>query len=252
LPGYCGEPTTSTALGDRQFEQHFKENKGSDVETMARFLASSVGRKILMAVTGLLLIGFLIIHLAGNLLIFSSAQAFNEYSHKLISNPLIYVAELILFLLFCAHFVSGILVYRAGSEARPESYRNKRWAGGRSHKSWASTTMIWTGLIVLVFVPLHIWTFKFGPYYAVAGEEKLRDLHRLVIEVFQKPLYVAWYVVALTLIGFHLWHGFGSAFESLGVHYRKSLRRFGQLLAVVLAVGFLSIPVLVYLMGDKL
>ena len=205
-----------------------------------------------MGLTGLLLIGFLIIHLAGNLLIFEGAQPFNDYSHKLVSTPLIYVAEIVLLLLFLAHFASGLIVYQKSSAARPEPYQEKKWAGYSSHKSWSSTTMILTGLVVLVFVPLHIWTFKYGPYYASAAEPGVRDLHRLVLEVFQSPLYVLWYVVAMVVIGFHLWHGFGSAFESIGVHYRKPLRRFGQLLAVVLAVGFLSIPIVVYFMGGNL
>lgn len=219
---------------------------------VVRFLTSSVGRKVLMALTGLLLIGFLIVHMSGNLLIFSSAEAFNEYSHKLISNPLIYVAELALLVLFVAHFVSGILVTLNNRAARPEPYVRQEAAGHTSHKSVSSATMIWTGIVVLVFVPLHIYTFKFGTYYASATDPKVRDLYRLVIEDFQSPLLVAWYVVAMVLVGFHLWHGFGSAFESLGMAYRTPLRRFGQLLAVVLAGGFLIIPVVIYMMGGKL
>jgi succinate dehydrogenase / fumarate reductase cytochrome b subunit len=223
-----------------------------NVSLVVQFLTSSVGRKVLMALTGLLLIGFLIYHLAGNLLVFSSAQAFNEHSHELIANPLIYIAEIALLALFVAHFVSGILVTLNNRAARPQGYVYKERAGHNSHKSISSATMIWTGIVVLVFVPLHIFTFKFGPYYASATDPKVRDLYRLVIEDFQKPWLVAWYVVAMLVIGFHLWHGFGSAFESLGIAYRKPLRRFGQLLAIVLAGGFLIIPVVIYMMGGKL
>jgi len=219
---------------------------------MLRMLTSSVGRKLLMAATGLLLLGFLIVHLSGNLLIFKSAEAFNEYSETLLANPLIYVAEAGLFALFVAHLVSGIAVTLKNRAARPVPYEKKTWAGHASHKSLASTTMIYTGIIVLVFVPLHIWTFKFGTYYASASDPHVRDLHRLVVEEFRNPLLVVWYVVAMLVIGFHLWHGFGSAFESLGVGYRKPLRRFGQVLALVLAGGFLLIPVIVFLIGDKL
>lgn len=221
------------------------------MSTIIAFLSTSVGRKTLMGLTGLLLIGFLVAHLAGNLLIFVGPAAFNEYSHKLVSNPLIYVAEAGLLLLFVAHFVSGILVYRRGSAARPVKYEHKRWAGYTSNKSIASTTMIVSGLVMLVFVPLHIWTFKLGTYYATAADPEIRDLYRLVIEEFRKPGYVVWYTLAMIVLGFHLWHGFGSGFESLGVHYRRMLRRVGQGLAVVLSIGFLSIPVLVYLMGGR-
>jgi succinate dehydrogenase / fumarate reductase cytochrome b subunit len=109
--------------------------------------------------------------------------------------------------------------------------------------------MILSGLVVLVFVPLHLWTFKFGPYYAASGATPVRDLHRLVVEVFQDPVHVIWYVLAMGVIGFHLWHGFGSGFESLGVAYRTPLRRFGQLLAIVLSGGFAAIPIILYLTG---
>jgi len=224
----------------------------SSLSTIAKFLSTSIGRKVLMAATGLLLLAFLVFHLAGNLLIYSGAASFNEHSHELISNPLVYLAELGLIVLFVAHLVSGILVYRRGASARPQAYRLKRWAGHTSQKSWASTTMILSGLVVLVFVPVHLWTFKFGAYYTSADHPEMRDLHRLVIEEFQKPSYVIWYVFAMAVTGFHLWHGFGSAFESLGIGNRTALRRVGHLLAVLLTVGFLSIPIAVYLFGDKL
>ncbi len=218
---------------------------------IVQFFSSSIGRKVLMAFTGLLLIGFLVAHLAGNLLIFKGADSFNHYSHALVSNPLIYVAEIGLLLLFVGHLVSGIAVTLKNRAARPEPYARQERAGHTSHKSLSSITMIFTGLVVLGFVPLHIWTFKFGAYYESA-EPGMRDIHRLVLEEFQNPAWVAWYVLAMVVVGFHLWHGFGSAFETLGVHYRVPLRRFGQGLAVVLAGGFLLIPVLVFLTGGKL
>jgi succinate dehydrogenase / fumarate reductase cytochrome b subunit len=204
---------------------------------------------MLMAATGLLLLGFLAFHLEGNLLLYAGPEPFNEHSNALVTNPLVYLAEAGLLFLFVAHFVSGILVYRNSAAARPEAYQHKRWAGHSSHKTWASTTMILSGLVVLVFVPVHLWTFKFGTYYASATHPEVRDLYKLVIEEFHKPGYVLWYLFAMIVIGFHLWHGFGSAFESLGVHYRKPLRRFGEALALLIAAGFVSIPLAVYFMG---
>ncbi|HUI26761.1 MAG TPA: succinate dehydrogenase cytochrome b subunit [Candidatus Kryptonia bacterium] len=214
---------------------------------LIRFLTSNIGRKVLMALTGLFLILFLIIHLSGNLLVFKSAEAFNDYSEKLLANELIYVAEIGLLVAFVAHFISGIAVTLQNRAARPIGYAVKRRAGHTSHKSLASTTMILTGLVVLVFVPIHLITFKFGAHYPVAGNPHQRDLYRLVIEEFREPLEVVWYVAAMAIIGFHLWHGFGSGFESLGVTYRKPLRRIGQALAVIIAGGFIIIPVLVFL-----
>lgn len=214
---------------------------------IVRALASSIGRKLLMAATGLLLIGFLVVHLAGNLLIFVGADAFNAYSHALISNPFIYVAEFGLLALFALHLVSGIAVTRANRAARPQGYAVKRKAGHTSNKSFASTTMILSGLLVLAFVPLHIVTFKFGAWYEDA--HGIRDLHRLVIEVFRDPLHVAWYVVAMTIIGFHLWHGFASGIETLGVTSRRSLRQLSWVLAVVIAGGFALIPIALFVGG---
>lgn len=219
------------------------------MERWLRFLNSSIGRKVLMGLTGLLLIGFLVSHLAGNLLVFVGRDAFNDYSHALISNPLIYLAEIGLLALFIAHLVSGISVTLRNRAARPTPYAKKVRAGGTSHKSLASTTMIVSGLLVLVFVPLHLIEFKYGTHYASKADPNVRDLYQLVIEAFQSPLLVTWYVIAMIVIGFHLWHGFGSGFESLGLAYKKPLRRVGQALAVLLAGGFLIIPVVIFFTG---
>lgn len=222
------------------------------MQAIVRILTSPIGRKALMALTGLLLSAFLVVHLAGNLLIFAGADAFNHYSEAMLSNPLIYVAELGLLVLFVAHLASGILVYRQNRSARPHDYDKKELAGHTSHKSIASTTMIFTGLFLLAFVPLHLITFKFGAYYETITAPPMRDLQRLVIEIFSSPAYVAFYVVAMALVGFHLWHGVSSGFQSTGLYYRKGLRTFGQIFAIVIAGGFLVIPILVYLFGDRL
>jgi succinate dehydrogenase / fumarate reductase cytochrome b subunit len=222
------------------------------VQLLVKILTSSIGRKVLMALTGLLLSGFLVVHLAGNLLVFAGAEPFNEYSETMLSNPLIYLAEIGLLVLFVAHFVSGILVYRMNQAARPTAYERKEPAGHTSHKSLSSTTMIFTGLFLLLFVPFHLITFKFGTHYTTTTEPQMRDLYRLVIEVFSSPAYVAFYIVAMLIVGFHLWHGVGSAFQSTGLYYRKGLRTFGQMFAIAIAGGFLIIPILLYLLGDRL
>jgi succinate dehydrogenase / fumarate reductase cytochrome b subunit len=199
-----------------------------------------------MAATGLLLIGFLIMHMSANLLVIFDKEAYNNYSHKLISNPLIYLAEAILLGLFVFHFVEGILFHLRNRKARPQPYGLKSGAGGASRRSLASRTMILSGLVLLVFVPLHIETFKFGAWYDSVGHEHVRDLHRLVIEVFHSPLYVVWYLFALPILGAHAFHGFSSAFESLGLPYRPWLAMAGRTLAVVLTVGFMAVPIYVW------
>ncbi len=217
------------------------------------FFSSTVGAKLLVAVTGISLVGFLIAHLAGNLLVFLGPGPFNEYSHKLISNPLVYPAEAGLVLLFLVHAWKTITLTLVSSRARPVAYEKKRRAGHTSRKSLASTTMIWTGLFLLVFVPMHVWTFKYGAYYE-AEAAGVRDLYRLVIEIFRKPGYVVFYIVGMTVVGFHLWHGVSSAFQTAGAdtpRFTPVMRRVGWTLAIVLAVGFISIPVWVFLVGSR-
>lgn len=202
-----------------------------------------------MALTGLLLVGFLITHMAANLLILFDGNAYNDYSHALISNPLIYAAELGLLLIFAGHFINGIAVQMRNRSARPVAYGNKQRAGGASRKSIASTTMIFSGIVALVFVPIHIWGFKFGPEYESVVEPGVRDLHRLVIEEFNRTGIVVWYEVALLVLAFHAWHGVGSAFDSLGVSHRVWLRNACRGLAAAIFVGFMIIPVAIYFGG---
>ncbi len=201
-----------------------------------------------MSITGLALIGFLVTHLAGNLLLFAGKEKFNAYGHALTSNPAIYLAEFGLLAIFLVHLTNAALLTLRNQPARPERYAEREGAGHTSRKSVPSSLMIGTGLVILIFIPLHIWTFKFGAYYA-ADQPGVRDLHQLVMEVFGSPLQASWYVIALILIGCHLWHGFGSAFESLGLPYRQGLRRLCQALTVALTLGFILIPVAIYFSG---
>jgi len=211
--------------------------------------ATSVGTKALIALTGLALFGFLIIHLAGNLLVLSSPDAFNAYSHKLISNPLIYLAEAGLAGLFVLHIWKAVLNFRHNRAARPTRYQMKQPAGYTSRKTLSSTSMIASGTTILVFLILHLKTFKFGAYYE-AAEPGVRDLYRLVLEVFHKPGYVVWYVAAMVLVGMHLRHGITSALQSLGAMpagLTRGLLAAGAILAILIAGGFALIPIWVYL-----
>ena len=212
---------------------------------LSAFFRSSIGRKALMAVTGLLLIGFLIAHVSANMLLLFDHDAFNAYSHKLVTNPLIYVAELGLLVLFVAHLAAGILTERGNRKARPVGYGMRQNAGGTSRKSLASSTMIFSGVLALLFVPLHIWGFKFGTYYESTTHPGTRDLARLVVEEFQNPFVVGWYVFAMVVLGFHAFHGIGSALESLGVtlNQRNWLKLGGRTLALLIFAGFTIIPI---------
>ncbi len=219
------------------------------MSAFVRFFSSSVGTKVLIALTGLGFAGFLVTHLAANLLVLVSPHAYNEYSHKLISNPLIYVAEAGLALLFVTHAVKAILNFVANKRARPAGYEQKRRAGHTSRKSLASTTMIVTGTWLLLFIVIHLKTFKFGPWYDTP-DGSMRDLARLVDEEFRQPLYVVFYVLSMAVVGLHLRHGLSSAFQSLGLNhprYNGLILKAGLTVAVLMALGFAAIPIVIFL-----
>jgi succinate dehydrogenase / fumarate reductase, cytochrome b subunit len=218
------------------------------------FFASTIGSKLLVAVTGFALFGFLILHLAGNLLVYSGPDVFNHYSEQLLRNPFLIPAELSLLALFLLHaFKTVRLVWHSG-RARPEKYRVKKRAGYPSRKNLASSTMILTGLFLLLFVPLHLKTFKYGAYYETAAEPPVRDLYRLVVETYSHPGYVVFYLISMALVGLHLWHGVASAFQSVGAdapRWTPALRRFGWLMALVISLGFMSIPIWAFFFGVR-
>lgn len=214
-----------------------------------RMFGSSVGTKVVLAFTGLSLFGFLLVHLYGNLLAFLGPATYNEHAHALISNPLIIPAEIGLLALFLMHVFKAIANYLSNRNARPEGYGVKKWAGGPSRKSVGSSTMIWTGLATLLFVAVHLKTFKYGPFYTSPEVPAERDLYRLFIEVFQYPVMVVAYIVSMVLLGLHLRHGISSSMQSLGVMPESktaAILRAGLVLAVVIAGLFAILPVIVY------
>jgi succinate dehydrogenase / fumarate reductase cytochrome b subunit len=217
------------------------------------FLSSTVGSKLLVAVTGLSLVGFLVMHLIGNLLLYLGPETFNHYSHKLISNPLVIPAEIGLVILFVLHAWKTIQLTVVSSRARPSSYEVKKRAGYTSRKSLASSTMIVSGLFLLIFVPIHVKTFKYGAWYQTT-EPGVRDLNRLVMEIFSHPGYVVFYVIGMIVVGFHLWHGAASSVQTLGADTPRVtpvVRRIGVALALIIAVGFISIPLWVFFVGGR-
>jgi succinate dehydrogenase / fumarate reductase cytochrome b subunit len=201
-----------------------------------------------VGVTGLLLSGFVFTHVLGNFLIFVGPQAYNMYSHALISNPAIYVAEALLLIFFIAHLGIAIRLSFENSAARPEKYAVV--AKGEKATSAVTKGMWAQGVIILVFTVLHLITFKFGPYYTVNYDGvEVRDLFRLVVEVFQSPVYVVGYVFALIVLGAHLSHGVSSAFQTLGFHHPKytpCVKRAGLAFALFVSLGFISQPLYVF------
>ncbi len=216
-------------------------------------LSSSIGSKFLIALTGLFLIIFLIGHLAGNLLFIAGPDTFNEYSHRLTSNPLVYVAELGLLVIFALHIIKTVTLFAGSYSARPQGYAKRRWAKTKnpnSRKSVSSSTMIVTGTITLLFVVTHLATFKFGTYYETP--DGIRDIYRLQLAVFSHPGYVAFYIIAMGVIVFHLWHGAASAMQSFGVNspaWTPRLQWLGRGLAVIVGLGFAMLPIYTFFAG---
>ena len=200
---------------------------------------SPIGKKLGMALTGVALYGFLVGHLAGNLLLLrgDGGDAFNAYSAFLTSHPLIIPTELVLLAIFFAHIAFAVSVSRDNKRARPQGYRLRRSAGKRS---LASSTMLYSGLFILAFVVIHIKTFKYGDLDG-------GTLYTLVVGTFEQPLYAIGYIAAMLVLGFHLWHAFQSAFQTLGFSTSNKWRSLSSGLAFVLAGGFGSIPLIVYL-----
>jgi succinate dehydrogenase cytochrome b subunit len=218
------------------------------MSSFRRVFSTSVGTKLLIGLTGLLLFLYLLLHLAGNLIVFAGPDTFNGYSHALISNPLVVPVEIGLLGVFLLHIYKAVVMWLGNSRARPVAYQKKAWAGHTSRKSLSSTTMIWTGLLTLLFVGVHLQQFKFGAWYDI-GDPPVRDLYRTEAEVFASPLWVAVYFVSVILVGFHLRHGIASAFQSLGADhpvYTKRLVVAGTVLAILIGGGFAVIPLWVY------
>lgn len=222
-------------------------------------LWSSIAKKFINAITGLGLCIFIVIHLAGNFaLLTGKADVFNSYAHFLISTgALVYLAEIGLGGFFLFHIITALTVWWDKQMGRPVSYKKTAAAGDPSKKTISSQTMIYTGVIMLIFTVLHLITFKYGPgeaegYVVTIDGVVMRDLYRLTVEVFSQPVYVIGYVVCMVLLGFHLRHGFWSAFQSLGMnHPRWTPIIYGAalLFAVVMAAGFVALPVVMYFKG---
>jgi succinate dehydrogenase / fumarate reductase cytochrome b subunit len=208
--------------------------------------SSSVGTKILIGLTGLALFAYLITHIAGNLLVFFGPAVFNQYSHTLLSNPLVPVIEIGLVIIFVIHIYKTVGMFLANQQARPVRYARKRPAGAPSRKSLASSTMIVSGLWVLLFVVVHVRQFKYGTEYEAGG---IRDLYRLEMENFANPVLVGFYVLSMVIVGSHLWHGIASAFQSLGADHPRWTARLlsaGKIMAVAIAGGFVIIALWAY------
>jgi succinate dehydrogenase / fumarate reductase cytochrome b subunit len=202
----------------------------------------SVGTKLLIGATGLFLFLYLIVHIGGNLMVFLGPEAFNEYAHTLATNPLIKVIEVVLVMGFVVHIFKTIQMSVKNRRARPVGYVQRKPAGPPSRKTLASSTMIVSGLWLLVFLILHVRAFRFTPMFEYT--DGTPDLYRLEMDTLRTPLVAWFYVASMLIVGAHLWHGISSATQSLGIDHPKitpAVLVFGKVMAVVIAGGFIAI-----------
>lgn len=226
---------------------------------MSNFLTSSIGKKVIMSLSGLFLIAFLCVHLALNLLLIldNSGELFNMGAHFMATNPLIKIVEPILALGFIIHMVWAAVLTLQNMKARPVGYALRNQSG---NCEWASRNMFILGAVVLIFLAIHLfnfwWKIKFvgDPLLApivVSGTE-MENAYALVAGLFKSSaIYCCIYILGGIFLGLHLTHGFWSAFQSIGFcnHIWKTrLECLAKIFAAVIAVGFCIIP-LYFLLG---
>ncbi|MEX0967761.1 MAG: succinate dehydrogenase cytochrome b subunit [Bacteroidia bacterium] len=203
----------------------------------------SISKKILMSLTGLFLVVYLVIHLFGNMMILGGRDLFNDYAATLSANPIIQAIEVILFAAFFLHIIDGIVLY----------FQNRKARGSEGYKkfkkppsvAWASRRMPLSALVLLVFFILHVNTF-FVQHKLIGGDMTLYDRE---VATFSELWLVLFYVVSMVFLGFHIYHGFSSAFRTIGLSNNKYigwLKDFGLALAIIFTVGFSFLPLYVH------
>jgi succinate dehydrogenase / fumarate reductase cytochrome b subunit len=212
---------------------------------------SSIGRKYLMALSGLFLCTFLVVHLLGNLQLFQNdgGVAFNLYSAFMANNPLIKTIAYVNYAFILLHIIDGFYLAAQNRKARPQGYAK---VDQSKSSSWSSRNMALLGTIILVFLIVHMKSFwfemKFGnmPVTTIEGQS-YKDMYSVVVEAFSQPWYAALYVVSMFAIGFHLYHGFASGFQSLGIRhhrYTPAIQNLGTFLfAILIPALFAAMPV---------
>lgn len=221
--------------------------------TVSHYWRSTVGRKFIMAISGIALILYLIVHLAGNLMLFipDGGQTYNRYSYFLHQmGPVLTVFRVLLAAAFLFHIATAIRVYAENRRGRSTRYAVYASKGGPSKLSASSRYMASTGLILLIFVPIHVWMFTLAPHGdAVVGGVVVRDVYGTVVPAFKNPWIAFGYSATMALLWMHLRHGFWSALQSLGAlkpRLTHAIYAFGLTFSILLAGGFLILPLYVF------
>lgn len=231
-------------------------------------LKSSLAKKYWMAATGMFLCVFLVGHLAGNLQLFITSEAgklqFNEYAKFMTSNPAVKILSYVTYFSILFHAIDGILLTVQNRKARPVAYAYNKPS---ANSGWTSRNMAFLGTVILVFLATHMTNFWAKMHFTempmqVEGPDgvldaPLKDLHLIVMEFFNPAenelalVAMLFYVLSMAGLAFHLWHGFSSAFQTIGVNHKRYnpvIRALGHGFSVLVPAAFAAIPIYLYLM----
>ena len=216
------------------------------------FFSSSIGRKIIMSLTGIFLILFLTVHLAGNLQLMKGdgGEAFNLYAYFMTHNPLIKTISYGLYFFILLHTVVGVGLWWRNRGAKGQ----KNAMTSSINSSWASRNMALLGTLIFAFILIHMGDFWFKMKmdqvpYATYNGASYKDLYYQCTVTFSQPIFVVLYVIGMIVLAFHLWHGFQSAFQTLGINHKKYtpvIAAVGKIFAIIVPLGFALIPVYMY------
>lgn len=218
-------------------------------------LSSSLGRKVIMSLTGLFLSTFLIVHMAGNLQLFKgdNGRAFNEYTYFMTHNPLILTVSYLLYTSILVHALMSFVLTRHNRASRPVKYAYSR---PEANSPWSSRNMGILGTVLLFFIIIHMRTFWYEMHFgsvpmAEYDGKQYKDLYAVVKEAFSQWWYVLLYVASMVAVGFHLAHGFQSGFQTLGIRHSKYtplIETIGRyFFAIIMPAAFAAMPIYVFL-----
>ncbi len=219
------------------------------MNSFTSFFSSSIGRKWIVALSGIALVGFVIGHLVGNLQVFLGPEPLNRYGHFLQGlGELLWAVRFVLLAMVVVHILFTIKLRLESRAARPNRYAVTK----HLRASWAGRWMVWSGLMVLCFIVFHLLHFTaqtiHPEYRNLVDAEGRHDVYRMMIAGFRDPLASGFYIVAVGLLGLHLNHGFQSMFQTLGLNSHKVgpvVSRTGQVLSWLVFLGYASIPLAV-------
>lgn len=218
--------------------------------TSINYFFSTIGKKQMMAATGLAWCGFVMGHMLGNLLYLVGPESFNAYGHGITSGNLYYFIEAGLVATLLGHMFFALLVVLGNRAARPVGYAVSPQGKAKTSATVASRTMAYSGALILVFIVLHLITFRFGTHYeGTAHGQPVRDLSRLMHEVFSQAGYVIWYVIALAVLAMHLSHALWSSLQTLGFipgGKEAAVRKLSYAFGIFVSVGFVVNPLYIF------